>query len=133
VHALTSDLTRWPEWTPWEDDKTIQKRMGGTTSGVGASQSWSSSSGAGRLTLTKSDPAEGIAYDMVFVNDGHESPAQSEMTYSKSGDAVIVTWRMEGEMDMPVLGGWFAHMADGMIGPMFETGLENLKKRAEGQ
>jgi hypothetical protein len=70
---------------------------------------------------------------MVFVTNGHESPANGWINYAQHGDAVDVTWGMEGEMDMPVLGGWFARMADGMIGPMYEQGLSALKQKAEAK
>ena len=131
VHALTSDLSRWSEWSPWEDDESLTKTLGPVTSGVGASQAWTSDSGDGRLVMTKSDPEEGIAYDLVFGPSGSESPAQGWMTYSGVGDAVVVTWGMSGEWDMPVLGGWVARMADRMMGPDFDQGLKTLKHKAE--
>jgi hypothetical protein len=132
IHALTGDLTRWSEWVPWEqDDKTIRKSLGPVTSGVGATQSWSSKNGDGRLEVKLSDPNEGVAWDIVFVQNGHESPARSWITYQQRGDVVDVMWTMEGEMDMPLLGGWFARFADRMMGPMFEQGLQALKTKAE--
>lgn len=132
IHALTSDLVRWPAWVPWEQgDKSLRTSFGALTSGVGASQSWTSKSGEGRLTLTQSDPAQGVAYDLVFVENGHESPGHGAITYSPAGDGVRVTWTLSGEMDMPVLGGWFARLADRMMGPAFEQGLMALKQKAE--
>jgi hypothetical protein len=134
IHALTGDLTRWSEWVPWEqEDKTIRKSLGPVTSGVGASQSWSSKNGDGRLEVEESDPDVGVTWDIVFVQGGHESPARSWMTYAQRGDVVDVGWTMEGEMDMPLLGGWFARFADRMMGPMMEKGLQSLRQRAEGE
>jgi len=132
IHALCDDLTVWDSWAPWtKADKTIVTKLGDKTHGVGASQSWKGDSGEGRLVFTKSDPNEGIAYDMVFVNGGKEVPAKSAMLYKTNGDAVDVTWRIEGEMGMPVVGGYLALFAGSMIGPMFDTGLNGLKAQAE--
>lgn len=134
IHALCSDLKRWPEWTPWRDmDPTMKETPGNITAGVGASQSWQGESEGGRLTMTKSDPNEGIAYDMVFIHGQDESPAKSVMTYTQNGDAVDVDWRIEGAMDVPVIGGYLALLSDRMIGPAFETGLAKLRERAEAQ
>lgn len=133
VHALVGDLKRWDEWAPWKDsDPTIVTTYGPTTTGVGASQAWTGKDGAGRLTLTKCDPATGIAYDMVFDDDGREMPAKSWMSYAPVAGGIQVEWGIEGNMDMPVIGGYFAQMADMMIGGMFQSGLDKLKSRAEG-
>jgi hypothetical protein len=133
VHALTNDLKRWDEWAPWkEGDPTIVTTFGATTMGVGASQSWTGKDGNGRLTLTKSDPATGIAYDMVFMDGDKEMPAKSWMSYTPVDGGTRVEWGMDGSMDMAVVGGYFAMMADMMIGGMFQSGLDKLKARAEG-
>jgi hypothetical protein len=132
VHALVSDLKEWPKWEPFtETDKTIVTTIGPKSSGVGASQSWTGESGGGRFTFTKCDPKEGIAYDLVFVDDGREMPAKSWMTYAPKSGGVEVTWGMEGTMDVPVIGGYFAMLSNSMIGPMFDNGLAKLKKVAE--
>jgi hypothetical protein len=132
IHALCDDLTVWDSWAPWATaDKTMVTKLGDKTHGVGANQTWKGDSGEGRLVFTKSDPNEGIAYDMVFVQGEKEVPAKSEMRYTANGDAVDVTWRIEGEMGLPVVGGYLALFASSMIGPMFDTGLHGLKSRAE--
>jgi hypothetical protein len=134
VHALVGDLKRWDEWAPFKKaDNTIVVTYGPTTTGVGASQSWTSQKDeGGRLTFTKCDPATGIAYDMAFRMGDKEIPAKSWMTYSPaSGGGVQVEWGIEGRMEMAVIGGYFATLADTMMGPMFQQGLDELKKKAE--
>jgi uncharacterized protein YndB with AHSA1/START domain len=135
VHELVGDLKRWDEWAPWKKaDPTLVTTFGPTTTGVGASQSWSSANDdGGRLTLTKCDPATGIAYDMAFRQGDEEIPAKSWMSYTPAPGGVQVEWGIEGEMDMAVIGGYFAAMADAMIGPMFQQGLADLKARAEAR
>lgn len=133
VHALVGDLAAWPKWAPWHDvDKTLQTELGNTTTGVGASQSWGTKDGRGRLVITRSDPRTGVAFDIVFVNGARETPAWSTIDYLERDGGVDVTWTMRGAVDMPVFAGWFAALSDTMIGPMFEAGLRKLKAAAEG-
>ncbi len=133
VHALVGELKRWDEWAPWkESDPTVVTTYGASTTGVGASQTWTGKDGDGRLQFTKCDPATGIAYDMVFLDGDKEMPAQSWMTYSPAAGGTQVEWGISGAMDYPVVGGYFALLADSMIGGMFQSGLDKLKQRAEG-
>jgi len=45
----------------------------------------------------------------------------------------LVTWRMKGDMNTPVVGAYFALMMDSMVGPMFDRGLEKLENQVEGE
>ena len=136
VHAYVGDLRRWPEWAPWnEQDPTIRTTYGEQTAGIGAHQSWTSEEGDGELTLTMSDPAKGIAYDMAFIKEDSRVPATSAMTYEPSADGgTVVTWSMEGTWDgvvAPVVDGWMKILSPMMIGGMFDDGLANLKSKVE--
>lgn len=133
VHALVDELKRWDEWTPWKEmDPTIVTTYGPKTSGVGATQSWTGADGTGRLVITKSDPATGVEFDLVFNDGGEDMPAKAWITYAPSGGSTTVEWGMTGTMDVPVIGGYLAKMSDLMVGGMFEDGLAKLKTRAEG-
>ena len=133
-HEMCGELRNWDKWAPWkEQDPTIVTTYGATTTGVGASQTWTGKDGAGELTFTRCDPQQGIAYDMAFINGEQRMPAQSWMNYTASSGAVEVEWGMTGEMDMPIIGPYFAMMSDSMIGPMFQTGLAKLKSVCEAK
>jgi hypothetical protein len=135
IHLLISDLKAWPEWEPFSEGNPDMKVMlGETTSGVGASQSWDGTADKGRLTITKSDPSTGIEYDLVFVNGSNEAHAKSWMRMKQVTDtSTEIDWGIEGKMNMPVIGGYFALAADWLMGPMFERGLEKLKAKAEAK
>jgi len=134
IHTLCSDLTKWPEWTPWKKaDPTVVTTLGPITSGVGASQSWTGKDGAGELTLTKSDANEGIAYDMNFIHGESKLPMKSAMIYKANDAATDVTWTLEGDMAMPVLGGYVVLMMGSSIDEMFDVGLASLKAKAEAK
>jgi len=133
IHTLVGDLKRWDEWTPWKEaDPTIVTTFGPSTMGVGASQSWTGTDGAGRLTFTKCDPATGVACDMALMHGDREMPSRSWISYAPASGGTQVEWGIEGVMDMPVIGGYFARASDMLMGSMFEKGLEKLKSRAEG-
>ncbi len=132
IHKYVGDLEKWPAWSPWkEGDPTIETKIGEKSTGVGASQSWTGKEGDGRLEFVKSNEDKGIGYDLFFMGDKNKSYA--EMNYNDANnDSVEVQWIMVGEINIPVIGGYFALMMDRMVGPMFEKGLGNLKTVTEG-
>jgi len=138
VHVHLADLKTWPEWSAWtqERDPTATWEFTGADSGVGAVWSWQGTKdglGVGRLEITKSDPQTGIAYDLVFDEDGMQAPGQ--VLLAGNGGKTRVLWVYEGELSPKPMGGLLKLFMGGMIGDMigadFETGLQGLKHRAE--
>ena len=131
VHVFVDDLTKWPEWGPWqEEDPSIVTTLGAITAGVGAHQSWSGDSGSGELTFTASDPASGVQYDLSF--DDGKFLCVSAVRYIDRAGATKVTWSMRGDVGNNLLGRYFALFSDSLVGPMFTRGLEKLKASVEG-
>lgn len=132
IHQYVGDLKSWELWEPWrESDPGLVVSHGDQTAGVGASQSWVGESGSGSLIFTNSDPAHGVSYDLDF--DGGSARCESSILYREdaAGRGTRVTWSMTGRAGLPVVGGYFALIMDSMAGPMFERGLENLKRVVE--
>lgn len=130
IHALTNDLEKWPEWSPWlTADPTIKTSLGEIHSGIGASQSWTGASGSGQLTFTDSSLANGVVYDMTF--EGDPTVYKAGVSYQSSETGVLVTWYMTGEMKPIIIGNYFSLMMDMFVGDSFKQGLELLKKAAE--
>ncbi|MEM9415897.1 MAG: SRPBCC family protein [Planctomycetota bacterium] len=129
VFKYLNDLEAWEQWEPWsEDDDSLVVTLGEVTVGEGATQSWTSEAGKGELEFTMSDPEKGISYDLQF--DGY-APSTSDMTFEVVDGKTVLTWTMDGTIDMPVVGGYFAMIMDGMVGPYYENGLNKLKEVAE--
>jgi len=128
IHALVGDLSRWDAWTPWKAADPTVETVVHVPAGVGARQTWTGESGDGALTVTASDPATGIAYDLTF--DGGAIPSAGAIRYRPSGDSTEVTWSMDGTMP-GWIGRYFALAMDRRVGPMFEDGLARLKAAAE--
>ena len=132
IHAYTGDLVQWAEWSPWIDaDPTIVVTLGDQTTGVGASQSWTSAQGPGELTFTKSTP-ESTTYDMTINFGGNELHSQAWLDAAAEGASTRLTWRIEGTFDF-FAGGFLAAAADPMIGPLYDHGLQKLKAKVEGK
>ena len=136
IHEQIGDLTRWQEWAPWvEEDPSIVTTFGEKTTGVGASQTWTSDSGDGELTFTACDPATGIEYDMAFIMDETRAPATCAMKYVAAGEGTEVVWTMngdEGDFMPPVIAGYMTVFMKGSISSMFQQGLTKLKEIVEG-
>ena len=130
VHRLTSDLQNgWPQWEPWSEmDESIETTYGDIVAGVGATQAWTGKDGDGTLAFTVCDVAAGIEYDMTFNVDQYISTGK--LSYTPTATVTDVTWEMDGGVS-GVIGKYFGYMMDSMVGPMFETGLDNLKVAVE--
>lgn len=133
IYPFFADLKNWPQWDPFvAADPTAKLTLSEQTTGVGATRSWTGEQSMGKLTFTACDPKTGVDYDLVFTNGKHDSPAKSWMHMSPRPDGTTeLVWGMNGEMNMPVIGGYFAMCADRFIGPEFERGLAGLKAKAE--
>ena len=131
IHPYVDDLRQWPKWTPWQEmEPEMTLRYGNVTRGVGASQSWHSKNSHGRLIITASSPNNGIAYDIFFDNDTTPSISAIEYKVNNTG-STLVTWRLHGDINLPVLGGYVAIFVSTITRDMYRTGLQNLKVLVE--
>lgn len=129
VERYLVDLREWPNWSPWEHaDPSIVVKRGSKVKGVGANQSWTGEQSNGRLEFTAVAPGL-IEYDIYFEED--PEPAHAVLAYTSTDSGTVVEWTMSGKMGFPVIGGFFASMMDGWVGPMFEDGLQRLKTSVE--
>ena len=131
IHPYVDDLKQWPKWTPWQAiEPDIKIRYGNVTRGIGASQSWQGKGGSGHLNITASAPDNGIAYDIYF--DKEEIPSIGAIEYQLlDNNMTRVTWRMHGEIEFPLLGGYIALITTMITADMFNKGLLRLKAVVE--
>lgn len=131
IHQLTDDLTKWSVWSPWvELYPSIEITLGDITRGVGANQTWHADSNSGHLKFIASDPQSGIIYNLWF--DDAKIPSVSHLNYITIGEnKTRIQWKIEGEVQIPIIGFYLAQVMDSMIGSAFELGLANLKREAE--
>ena len=131
IHEYVGDLSTWQEWTVWKgDDPDIEITVSEKTKGIGANQSWKDKHGGGSLTITSWSPEKGIEYDLFFQGGKYKS--KSAIQYdSASTTRTRVKWTLEGNMDIPVIGGYFALFIQHSIGKMFKENLTQLKSTVE--
>ena len=131
IHEYVGDLNKWQTWTAWKgEDPEIVITIGERTTGIGASQSWTDKHGGGSLTFTSWSPEKGIEYDLFFQGGKYKS--KSAIKYDTSSQTrTRVHWTLEGDMSMPIIGGYFALFMKYSIGKMFQDGLNQLKTIVE--
>lgn len=143
IHAVVADLRTWKDWTVWtrETYSSLQYEYEGAESGVGAIETWEADEGNGRLEITESDPATGIAYEMLWGSaspdklegdNGTFPPLDGTIRYTPVDGGTRVTWVAEGSLGANPIARWFGLMFDSLIGPDYEKGLEGLKEAVEG-
>lgn len=131
VYALIADPREWKRWGAWSArDPAMKMEYSGATSGTGAKWSWQSASeGNGAMEFTAAVPLERVAYLLTFPDMGMQ--ARGELRIAPAANGVLVTWTNEGDMGGNPINRWFGLFMDKLVGPDFETGLENLKNLAE--
>lgn len=135
VHALLDEPRRYPEWCWWSQakDPDIRYSFAGPERGVGAVFRWTSAVlGEGTLTLTKSDPATGIAYDLVLTGFG-EHPIHGEITLAQANGLTQVDLREGGELDTNPIQRLFRGLMEGKLAVEHSGALGRLKDLAEGR
>lgn len=132
AYARVEDFRRWAEWSPWERlDPAMKKTYDGPESGVGASYAWSGNAqvGAGKMTITDSDPPSRLGLQLEFIKP-FAAECKTQFTFAPDPAGTEVTWAMEGTNNfVSKVFAVFMDM-DTMIGKDLETGLANLDTAA---
>lgn len=127
IHEYVGDLKKWDLWTPWKaEDPDIVITTSEKTTGIGANQSWKDKHGGGSLVFTSWSPENGIEYDLFFQAGRYKCNSAIEYD-STSRIKTKVRWTMQGDMNTPIVGGYFAVFMKYSIGSMFQQGLNQLK------
>lgn len=130
VFPLVQDLRKWEDWMPWiERDPKMTLNWGEQTEGIGGNYSWESEElGNGSMTITKLSENVSIDTELDF---GEQGVCNGFWKFSENTDGVYVTWGMDMELGYNPLLRWLGLFMDGMAGPDFEKGLNNLKELSE--
>jgi effector-binding domain-containing protein len=132
VTALVDGFGRFQEFSPWAElDADMKVTRSGPLWGVGAKQDWTSENpdvGSGSQTISKVEGCTRVEATLVF--DGQD-PALATWTIEPIGPRSKVTWAVDVDFGMNIIGRYFGLGFDGMMGPDFERGLAKLKTLAE--
>lgn len=132
VYPYVSNLSSQQAWGPWqEQDRDAKNSLEGTDGTVGAVWSWDGDTiGKGKQEITSLEANKSVRTKLTFY-----TPMKSEGTGSfdlePTAEGTKVTWGMEGKNGfLGKLMSKFMNMDD-MLGPMFDTGLANMKTMVE--
>jgi hypothetical protein len=133
VFAELNNFHRWDAWSPWAQlDPNAKATFDGSTSGTGATFTWSGNDkvGAGRQTIVESRPDELVRIKLEFERP-MKATSTAEFTLKPEGDQTLVTWSMFGTNNFMGKAVSLFMDCDKMVGSEFEKGLANMKAVVE--
>ena len=83
------------------------------------------------MKITDLEHNKKVVYSLAFPE--WEMGSTGSLVISPAGEATKVTWVDSGDVGNNIISRYFVFMMDGMIGPDFEMGLENLKTVVENK
>ena len=130
VLAQVADLHSWKGWGAWQErDPQMKITYSPQAGGVGSWSAWESKSeGNGKMTITEISASK-VTYRLEFPDMGMQSTGTMEVAAVAGG--VRLLWVDSGDLGLNPMNRWVGLFLDKMIGPDFERGLANLKRRIE--
>lgn len=134
VFRNLDDPRRWGAWLPWEGaDSDAEQGYDGPRSGVGASHRWGDGAGrgAGRMTVTASDPPTRLAVRLELPAPMY---AANEAVFQVSphiAGTTEVRWVMTGRHGFAAKARALLVDVDADVGAAMEQGLAELRRVAE--
>ncbi len=133
IRPLIADFRAWRDWSPWEGkDPSMKRTLSGAEAGVGAVYGWEGNGqvGTGRMEIVEDAPRR-VAIKLDFLKP-FEAHNLAEFTLAPEAAGTRVTWAMSGPQPFVAKLMSLVFSMERMVGPDFEAGLANLKRRAEG-
>ena len=133
IFPHVNDLHKWEAWSPWAKlDPNAKYTFSGADAGTGAAMAWIGSKkvGAGKMTITESQPSGLIRFRLDFQKPMQASNT-AEFTFRPEGGQTVVTWSMSGKNNFFFKAFGLFVNCDKMIGGDFERGLAGLKSVTE--
>ncbi len=133
IYDNVVDLKAWPRWGVWfQRDPNMQVNYAGPDRAIGMRSEWASDSqGSGEMEITELVHNRKVEYSLYFPE--FDMGSTGRFTLEPVPEGTRVTWTDEGAVGNNPVDRYFVLMMDGMIGPDFEMGLENLKTVVENQ
>ncbi len=135
VFKAVNSMHHFSKWSPWAQlDPEAKYQYAGPEFGVGSKMSWQGNEevGTGRQTIIESVANEMVKVELFFDGQG-DDPSWATYQIKNMGDSSEVSWVFDADFNGDILGRYFGMMMDGMLGPQYEVGLQNLKTLVESQ
>ena len=133
IYPNLVNLKAWPQWAVWfMRDPNMAVSFSGPDRAIGMQTTWESESqGNGEMEIVALKHNKEIIYHLYFPDYDMSSTGIIKLEDTEAGTQV--TWTDSGDMGMNPVNRYMSLMMDGMIGPDFELGLENLKTVVENR
>lgn len=136
VFPYISNFKNWKDWSPWAKmDPDASFVLTGT--GLGQRMEWDSDNpdvGHGAQEVTVFEAPSLMKTHLEFEGQG---VADATFDLQEANGGTRVTWSLDSNMSektpllLKPITNYFAVMMDSIVGPQYETGLQNLKKLVE--
>ena len=133
VFKAVNSMHHFNKWSPWAQlDPEAKYQYDGPEFGVGSKMSWQGNEevGSGRQSIIASTPNSMVKAELYFDGQG-DDPSWATYQIKDMGGSSEVSWVFDADFSGNILGRYFGMMMDGMLGPQYETGLQNLKTLVE--
>jgi len=130
VFALVNDFRRFALWSPWaHTDPNARILYSGAYRGEGAIMTWDGAIiGSGHQVITESLPYK---YVGITMSPGEPGEAKSWFQLRPGTGTTTVTWGLEADYGMNIVGRYFAGMLGSVVARDYHEGLAALKEQAE--
>lgn len=125
---------RFNNWSPWAQiDPNTEYVYEGPESGIGAKMSWTSDHqdvGDGAQWIIESKENQKVVTQLEFGD--FEGDFKGSFIIEPNGDKTNVVWAYDADVTN-LIGKFFNPLMEGMLGPVYEQGLANLKNFVEAK
>ncbi len=136
VYKSVNSMHNFNQWSPWPRlDPDAQFSYQGPKSGVGSQMTWSGNQeiGSGVQTIIETIEHEKVKTKTEFKSKGNEVSYTTYQLTELGPDRTQVEWIYETNSEGNILRRYVGSMLDGILGPQYEQGLQNLKELVESQ
>ena len=132
IQPWLENLECWREWSPWmQEDPSLSVELSRPALGPGARMSWTSAGGSGQLALLACPAERGVTFEVRF--DDEDGPWRGRLALRETRGGTRLRWSLAGRRRFYQHGPAYARLVDANVGPMMETGLDQLKTLVEGR
>lgn len=126
VFPLINSSAGFNRFNPFRDrDPNLRISYSGPTEGQGASFSWQGREGSGSQTISSIEDGRRVVMQLDLGAMGR--PVQS-FTLEPAQSGTRVTWSLDADFGLNPVARVIGLFMDGMLGPIYVLGLENLSK-----
>ncbi len=125
ILALAASNSGFQVFNPYKSrDPALKIGLYGPEAGVGSGFTFEGKEGKGRQTVAEVSPDR-----VVYTIDMGPMGQPTQLIEARpTAEGTQVTWRVESDMGLNPIFRIFGLFMDGMMGPTFELGLENIRK-----